>query len=212
MKRRELIQAGLAVSAGLVIPMTTARAQKAGSFRELPRKVETSSPGKVEVLEFFWYGCGHCFNFEPKLNAWKSKLPADVVLRKVPVGWKSRRANFEGHQKLFYALEAMGQLDTAHQKVFNAIHLDKNPLSTNEQIFDFAEAIGLNREAFAENFNSFTVAAKCSQAKTLTDGYAIDGVPSLGIQGQYVTSSTLAGTEDDALRVAEFLIQKVKTV
>eukprot|EP01030_Chromulinospumella_sphaerica_P013439 gene13439-13215_t len=117
--------------------------------RVLRREVPRSTPGKIDVVEFFWYGCIHCYNFEPKVNAWYKKLPSDVVFTKIPIAYQSQRVNFQGHQRLYYTLEAMGKLDMAHSKVFEAMHKDKKQLANDEQIFDFAESIGLKREEFA---------------------------------------------------------------
>lgn len=208
MNRRELFKIGTLAGAYTLVAPKLALAQSGGGYRELGQPLPRTNPGKIEVIEFFWYGCGHCFHFEPKVQAWKKTLADDVMFRQVPVGWPSKRANFEGHQKLFYALEAMGVLAEAHQKVFDAIHVDKKTLKDDTQIFDFAESIGLNREKFANTFNSFAVVTKAAQAKKLVEAFQIDGVPSMGIDGKFVTSSTLAGSEEDALRVTDLLIKR----
>lgn len=209
MKRRELIQGAVALgAAGALGSLFPAQAQEAGAFRKAGREVPRSSPGKIDVVEFFWYGCIHCYNFEPKVNAWSKKLPADVVFTKVPIAFQSQRVNFQGHQRLYYTLEAMGKLDMAHSKVFEAMHKDKKQLATDQQIFDFAESIGLKREEFANLFKSFGVNAKCTQAKALFEAYGADGVPTLGVDGKFFTSASIAGSEDNALRVAESLIKR----
>ncbi len=172
------------------------------------REVPHSTPGKIDVVEFFWYGCIHCYNFEPKVNAWYKKLPSDVVFTKIPIAYQSQRVNFQGHQRLYYTLEAMGKLDMAHSKVFEAMHKDKKQLANDEQIFDFAQSIGLKREEFANVFKSFGVNAKCAQAKTIFEAYGADGVPTLGIDGKFFTSASIAGSEDNAIRVAEALIRR----
>ncbi|VWX34546.1 thiol:disulfide interchange protein DsbA/DsbL [Limnobacter sp. 130] len=209
MKRRELIQS--AVALGVVSALgglSPALAQDAGAFRKVRREVPRSTPGKIDVVEFFWYGCIHCYNFEPKVNAWYKKLPSDVVFTKIPIAYQSQRVNFQGHQRLYYTLEAMGKLDMAHSKVFEAMHKDKKQLANDEQIFDFAESLGLKREEFANMFKSFGVNAKCAQAKSIFEAYGADGVPTLGVDGKFFTSASIAGSEDNAIRVAEALIRR----
>ena len=209
MKRRELIQS--AVALGVVSALgglSPALAQDAGAFRKVRREVPRSTPGKIDVVEFFWYGCIHCYNFEPKVNAWYKKLPSDVVFTKIPIVYQSQRVNFQGHQRLYYTLEAMGKLDMAHSKVFEAMHKDKKQLANDEQIFDFAESLGLKREDFANMFKSFGVNAKCAQAKSIFEAYGADGVPTLGVDGKFFTSASIAGSEDNAIRVAEALIRR----
>jgi protein dithiol oxidoreductase (disulfide-forming) len=209
MKRRELIQSAVALGVvGAFGGLSPALAQDAGAFRKVRREVPRSTPGKIDVVEFFWYGCIHCYNFEPKVNAWYKKLPSDVVFTKIPIAYQSQRVNFQGHQRLYYTLEAMGKLDMAHSKVFEAMHKDKKQLANDEQIFDFAESIGLKREEFANVFKSFGVNAKCAQAKTVFEAYGADGVPTLGIDGKFFTSASIAGSEDNAIRVAEALIRR----
>jgi len=209
MKRRELIQSAVALGVmGAFGGLSPALAQDAGAFRKVRREVPRSTPGKIDVVEFFWYGCIHCYNFEPKVNAWHKKLPSDVVFTKIPIAYQSQRVNFQGHQRLYYTLETMGKLDMAHSKVFEAMHKDKKQLANDEQIFDFAESIGLKREEFANVFKSFGVNAKCAQAKTIFEAYGADGVPTLGIDGKFFTSASIAGSEDNAIRVAEALIRR----
>lgn len=215
MKRRDLFKLGSVAGLYAMSPMPLAMAQ-GQPYREVNPALPRTNPGKIEVIEFFWYGCGHCFNFEPRVQKWKKTLAEDVTFRQVPVGWESRRVNFVGHQKLYYALEVMGVLETAHQKVFDAMHIQKLKLATNDQIFDFAESIGLDREKFANTFSSFSVVTKAAQAAKLTQSFKIDGVPSLAIDGKFVTSETLAGTtdkngkpdENQVFRVAELLIMR----
>jgi thiol:disulfide interchange protein DsbA len=209
MKRRELIQGAAALGVtGLLGGLSPVLAQDAGAFRKVRKEVPRSTPGKIDVVEFFWYGCIHCYNFEPKVNAWHKKLPNDVVFTKVPIVFDSQRVNFQGHQRLFYTLETMGKLDQAHSKVFEAMHKDKKLLGNDAQIFDFAESIGLKREEFANVFKSFGVNAKCAQAKALFEAYGADGVPTLGVDGKFFTSASIAGSEDNAIRVAETLIKR----
>ncbi len=165
----------------------------------------TAPAGKVEVVEFFWYGCPHCNAFEPMLEAWVKKLPEFVSFRRVPVQF--REEPFGTHQRIYYALEATGQLEAMHRKVFAAIHNDRLKLDKPADIAAFMTKNGADGAKFVEVMNSFGVQTKARQAKQLAEAYRIDGVPALGIQGRFYTSGSLAGGQDKMLVVADFLIQ-----
>jgi len=165
-------------------------------------------PGKIEVIEFFWYGCPHCNEFEPSLDAWSKKLPADVAFRRVPVAF--RADPFVAHQKIFYALDAMGLIPTMHRKVFYAIHNQRQRLDKPEAIAAFMQQSGVDGTKFLEQFNSFSVQSKAHQAVKLAADYKIDGVPAIGVQGRFFTSGALAGSTEGALAVADFLVAKVR--
>lgn len=158
---------------------------------------------KIEVVEFFWYKCPHCNAFEPAFNAWAKKLPKDVFLRRVPVGF---RADFEPQQRLYYVLEALNKLDELHAKVFHTIHAEKQPLNTFEEMQAWAEKQGIARNRFADLYKSFAITGKVRKATQLQEAYAVDGVPSLGIHGRYFTSATQAGSLQRALQVTDALI------
>lgn len=207
MDRREF-SVSLIAAAGLG---WTGLAQAQGRPVEGQHYVKLNQPlpvtsGKIEVIEFFWYGCPHCNAFEPALDDWAKKLPADVAFRRVPVAF--REEPFTTHQKIFFALEAMGLIPTLHRKVFYAIHVERQRLDKAADISAFMAKNGVDGGKFMENFNSFSTQSKVRQASKLAADYKIDGVPAIGIQGKYFTSGTLAGSPEAALAVANWLIQR----
>jgi thiol:disulfide interchange protein DsbA len=163
--------------------------------------------GKIEVIEFFWYGCPHCNAFEPTLDAWQKKLPADVAFRRVPVAF---REQYAVHQRIYYALEALGKVEALHRKVFYAVHSERQRLEQPAEIAAFMEKNGIERAKFQEVFDSFAVQTRAKQATRLADAYKIDGVPAMGIHGKYFTSGTIAGTPEKALQVTEYLVQTLR--
>ena len=166
-----------------------------------------SPPGKIEVIEFFWYSCPHCNAFEPQLDAWIKKLPADVVIKRVPVAF---RDDFVPQQRLYYTLEAMGKLGELHSKVFQSVHVDRNPTNKEELILGWAEKQGLDRAKFKELYNSFSVSSKARRATQIQDAFQVNGVPSIGVAGRYYTDGDLAGTMDRALQVTDYLIAEAR--
>jgi len=211
MKRREFSTAAL-LSASALAP---AVAQAQGGPVEGKHYVRlsvpvpvTAPPGKLELVDFFWYGCPHCAAFEPELDAWAKRLPDDVVFSRVPVAFRAEP--FTTHQRIFYALEALGLVEALHRKVFYAIHVDRQALDKPAEITAFMAKNGVDVAKFNEAFASFTTQAKIKRAKLLVDGYKIDGVPAIGIHGRYYTAGSLAGGNDRMLAVADFVLQKLR--
>jgi len=205
MNRRDWVLAnvGLAGLAGLPL---LARAQGGLQEGRDYKRVETPVPvpeGKVEVVEFFGYWCPHCSAFEPALDAWAKKLPPQVSFRRVPVSFTPGQ---EPLQRLYYAIEALGQVDTMHRRVFAALHVERKRLNTEADIGGWLQSVGADSNKLLDTMKSFAVATKLRQSKQLADGYRIEGVPTLGIQGRFMTSPSIAGSAERALAVADALI------
>lgn len=206
MNRREFSVAALSTLAVAAAQAQGAAPVEGTHYVKLNQPLPVAA-GKIEVIEFFWYGCPHCHAFEPALDAWAKKLPADVAFRRVPVAFSEQ---YVPHQKIFFALEAMGLVPTLHRKVFFAIHGERQRLDNPNDIAAFMEKNGVDRAKFLEQYNSFTVQTKVRQASKLAADYKIDGVPALGVHGRFFTSGALAGSTDGALVVADHLIQRVR--
>ena len=210
MKRRQFSAhlLGWAGGAALALPAQAQGAPVEGThFVRLTPPVATSSPGKIEVIEFFWYGCPHCNAFEPALDAWSKALPADVAFRRVPAAFNE---SWVPHQRIFYALESLDLLATMHRKVFYAIHTQRMRLDKPADITAFMTTNGIDAAKFGQAYDSFTVQSKVRQASHLTNAYKIDGVPALGVQGRYYTSGPLAGSNERSLLVADYLIERIR--
>lgn len=213
MRRREfnLCSAALAALPSVVAAPALAqpKAPEEGiDYVTLDRRVASEAPaGKIDVIEFFWYSCPHCNAFEPKLEAWIKRLPADVALRRVPVAF---RDSFVPQQRLFYALEAMGKLEEMHRKVFLAIHGERQALDNQERITEWVVKQGLDQTKFTEIYNSFTVQTKARRGAQLQNDFKVQGVPSMGIGGRFYTDGTIALTMDRALQVTDYLIDQMR--
>jgi thiol:disulfide interchange protein DsbA len=210
MDRRDFT-AGLATVALGSLP-SLAWAQKkpeeGKEYRKLDKVVPVESPpGKIEVIEFFWYSCPHCNAFEPKLVSWIKTAPPDVVIKRVPVAF---RDDFVPQQRLYYTLEAMGKLEDLHQKVFDEVHKQRQPTNREELILAFAEKHGLDKAKFAELYNSFSVQTKSRRAVQLQDAYRVEGVPAIGVAGRFYTDGTMAGNMDRALEVTNYLVTEAR--
>lgn len=210
MKRRDFSQLllGCAGLAATEVVLAQAQPVEGQQYIRLSQAAPVAAPsGKIEVLEFFWYGCPHCNALEPTLEAWLKKLPADVAFRRVPVAFS---AMHESHQRLYYTLEALGQLDALHKKIFAAMHVQRQRLDKEADQLAFVTANGVDGAKFTEASKSFSVLSKMRQARQLADAYKIDGVPAFGVQGRYFTAGSLTGSNEAALGVVDALIQKVR--
>jgi protein dithiol oxidoreductase (disulfide-forming) len=201
-----LASAALGVPGALLAQVK--KPEEGTEYLTLDKRVNSEAPqGKVEVIEFFWYSCPHCNAFEPRLEAWIKKQPADVVIRRVPVAF---RDEFVPQQRLFYTLEAMGKLDELHGKVFQTIHANREPINREDSILAWAGKQGLDTTKFKELYNSFSVSSKARRATQLQEAFQVQGVPAIGVAGRYYTDGTLAGNMDRALQVTDYLIAEAR--
>ena len=213
MKRRDfsVATASAVVLGHAVLPVAQAHMAKpeAGTdYLVLDKRTAVEAPaGKIEVIEFFWYSCPHCNAFEPALEAWVKRVPKDVSVRRVPVGF---RDEFVPQQRLFYTLEAMDLVDKLHAKVFAAIHADKLPLNKGELIGDWVAKQSVDKAKFMEQYNSFAIATKVSRATQLQNAYQVQGVPALGVAGRFYTDGTLAKNMPRALQIVDHLVAEVR--
>jgi thiol:disulfide interchange protein DsbA len=153
-----------------------------------PQPVETGK--KIEVIEFFSYGCPHCNDLEPILDGWVAKLPPDVQFRRVPVMFQQR---WEGLARIYYTLDAMGEEARLSPEVFKAIHSAGLPLYQDKAFFDWAAAHGVDRTKVAEVYNSFAVNSKFNRAKAVAQAYNIQSVPTMIVDGKYSTGPEKSG-------------------
>jgi thiol:disulfide interchange protein DsbA len=197
---------GAAIGAALAIS-APAIAQTAGKdYTPISPAQPTDDPAKIEVLEFFSYGCPHCSDFHPVISAWAAKLPGDVVFKRVPVSFG--RAAWANAARLYYTLEATGELARLDGEVFKAIHNDRINLFEEKAIFEWVAKKGVDQKKFSEAFNSFGVMSKVKRGDQLAQAYKIQGVPSVAVDGKY-----LVGGKDfsDVLAITDKLVAKVRS-
>jgi thiol:disulfide interchange protein DsbA len=159
----------------------------------------------VEVAEVFWYGCPHCFNFDPYVEKWKQDLPDSVNLVRLPVMWNPTN---EIHARMFYTAEALEKLDEMHPAFFRALHLDRKTLTREDDIRDFFGDYGVDADTFDKTFRSFAVESKLKRAKNLTARYRIRAVPVIVVNGKYLTDGPEIESFDDMLAVAAELVER----
>lgn len=167
--------------------------------------VRTAEADKIEVAEFFWYGCGHCYTFEPMIVQWKKTLADDVDFRGSPAMWN---AQMELHARAYYAAEALGVLDAMNPVLFQAMNVDRKRLSSQAEIAELFAANGVAEADFDKAFNSFGVSSQVRQASARARAAKITGTPALMVNGKYHVSTRKAGSQANMLKIAEYLIAK----
>lgn len=164
----------------------------------------TKRADKIEVLEFFFYGCIHCFHLHPKLSEWEKKMPRDVQLEFVPTIFNP---SWEPMAYTYYALDLMGQRKRLDDKLYNAWNIDNNILTETDKIADFVAQQGVDRQRFIDFYNSFSVQSEVKRSKQMVVQYHISGTPTIVVDGKYA----IAGLQpEDTIRVLNELIKKVR--
>jgi thiol:disulfide interchange protein DsbA len=206
--RRRVFLAGLA-GAALFPLVGTAYAQlvEGRNYLRLKSPVPVESGPKIEVIEFFSYGCPHCAELEPYIDGWLAKLPPDVQFRRVPVFFQDRWINLG---KIYYTLEAMGEEQKLSPDVFKAIHGQNLSLWNDKSFFDWAAGKGLDRKRVEEIFGSFAINGKVNRAKQIAQNYNIQSVPTVVVDGKFVTASDRVGTHAHLPAAIDELVAKAR--
>jgi protein dithiol oxidoreductase (disulfide-forming) len=175
-------------------------------YRELPAAQPTDSADKIEVIEFFWYGCPHCFNFEPVLEPWVKKLPKDVLFRRIPAIFNDEWAQ---GARAYYALEAIGEGQRLHKALFDAVHTGSRLKVGNEAaVTEWLGKQGVDTKKFAAAYRSFSVEGKVKRAAQLTQAYKIEGVPAMAVNGKYVVITDNIKSFEHMVAIADYLIEQ----
>jgi protein dithiol oxidoreductase (disulfide-forming) len=177
-------------------------------YTELKPPLPVEAQGKnVEVVEFFWYGCPHCYNLEPLLENWVKKLPPDVQFRPIPAVFNERWAL---DASIFYTFEALGVLPKLHRPFFDSIHRDHLRTDDQAAMTEWLQKHGVEPKKFYETMKSFSVQSKTRRAAQLSVAYKIDGTPAMAVQGRYTVSADQGGSREGMLETVSFLVNLVR--
>ena len=190
----------------VAVGLAQAQPKEGVEYRELSTAVPTDYPGKIEVIEFFWYGCPHCYKFEPVIEPWLKKLPKDVQFRRVPAMFNEEWAR---GGRAFFALEAIGEGERLHKPLFDAVHTGSRLRVADEAaLTEWLGKQGVDTKKFAAAYRSFSVEGKLKRAAQLTQAYKIEGVPSMAVNGKYLVVTDNLNSFEQLLSVADYLIEK----
>ena len=191
----------------LLLPLTAvAKNYNEGQhYTKLNRAQATQSGDKIEVLEFFWYGCPHCYRFEPAIAKWKKSKPDNVHFERVPAPLNPK---WMPHTKAYYALELMGKGEQYHNALFEVLHVKRKRVFTMDAITDFLVSQGVDKKAFTNSLNSFAVEMRARRAMQIGKAYNLNGVPAVAVNGKYVVTPSQAGGYDEMVNITNFLINK----
>ena len=195
------------IYADVTLANATVNSLAAGiNYDQLAQPLPTKAPGKVEVLEVFWYGCPHCNRFQPYLHDWLQRMDSDVVyFERIPA---PLNGTWEIHARNYYTAEALNVIEQSHYALFEAIHSERQPLFSKARLADFYSNYGIEESQYEQVFDSFGVSTKINAAKNTMAKWQVSGVPMLLINGKYKVNGQLAGSEANMIRVMELLIER----
>jgi protein dithiol oxidoreductase (disulfide-forming) len=177
--------------------------QEGRDYQRLSKQQPVETAGKPEVLEFFAYSCGHCYNFEPIIDRWLPTLPQGVVFKRVPIAF---RDNLVPHQRMYYTVEGLGKLKDLHGKIFSAIHGQGRALATGPEQAEFMAQFGVDKDAYLKLYSSFGIQSKAQRATQMAQAYNVDSTPTVSVNGRF----TAVGADEKTLRTASYLIAQSK--
>jgi thiol:disulfide interchange protein DsbA len=170
-------------------------------YQVVAKPVKVEKPGRIEVREFFWYGCGHCFALEPHMQGWLKKLPKDVRFVRTPAAMNPL---WEQAARAYYVSEALGVRQKAHLQLFHDIHDKQRPILEQAQLAKFYTRYGISEAKFNSTYKSFPITSKIAQAKNLAAQYQLSGVPAVTVNGKYIVQ----GNDAKVIQVVNYLIEK----
>jgi len=196
-------------------PKAPAAIEEGKQYEVLEGATKPVPGAKIEVTEVFWYGCGHCYAFEPILEPWVKKLPADVKFSRSPAIWPTRRPGMpedlmKTHAKLYYAALAMNAVDKLHQPLFDALQKDGKGMYDDAEIAAVVKAAGVDGDKFVATMKSFAVSSQVTQADARQKAFKVSGTPEIVVANYYKISASNAGGQKEMLDVADFLIKKLQ--
>jgi thiol:disulfide interchange protein DsbA len=204
-QERNAVTVGDNEPAPIVLAQAATRQFELGTHYERlsPTQPTSSGPDQIEVTEVFWYGCPHCYTFDPYLESWKEDLPADVSFVRIPALWNEL---LQLHARIYYTAEALGKLDEMHAEVFREMHVNRNRLNSPEAIRDLFANFGVDAATFDKTFESFAVYTKIQRADELARRYRVSSVPTVIVNGKYTTNATMAGSYPNLIEVINELV------
>lgn len=203
-----MLKKGLLLFIPLIFVFSTLQAEDFAEgieYERLKSPVSTSDPDKVVVTEMFWYGCPHCYRFEPYIEKWKQTMPEGVSFELVP---SVLNASWMEHARTYFALQAMGATDKVHNKFFAAIHLQNKRLNSLDTIAAFVAGLGVDEKEFRDHYHSFPVDTQVRKSRQKEKKYGHGGVPAIIVNGKYRTSGSMAGSNARMIQVIDYLVKK----
>lgn len=197
-----------ALMVALLLPIASAWAQDysdGNGYTTIKNPVRTANPDKIEVVEIFWYGCPHCYSLDPITQAWKKTIADDVDFKYMPAVFGR---NWLAHAKAFHVADILGVEEKLHADLFNAIHQERKPMNSEDELAEFFTNYGVSEDEFRKQYNSFAVNSRLSQADAKIRAYGARGVPGLIVNGKYLVTAATAGGNNNIYSVVDYLIEQ----
>lgn len=209
-----IIVAGLMMLGGSALGATNTFKEGVNYVAVSPAQPTTVAPGQIEVIEFFWYGCPHCFAFEPYVTAWLKHKPANVVFKLIPAAWSGGADHMDIDARAYYTAVALGLEPRIHNPLFDAIHINNQYalMTSQDALQKFFAKYGVSKQQFDSTWNSFGVNLKMNQALQTLTRYGVEGVPTFIVNGKWMTGAGYPADNpmppEAAMRCVAFLVQQ----
>ncbi len=165
----------------------------------------TDDPDRIEVVEIFWYGCPHCYHFEPTLGPWVDNTPKDVNFYRLPAIFNT---SWEVHARAYFTADILNVLDKTHSALFHTMHAEKRTLDTVDKLADFYSKYGVDKDLFKKTYSSFVVNTRVARSKEMAQRYGVTGVPAIVVEGKYLVTGPMAKSYQNMLKITNFLVEK----
>lgn len=200
-----LITVCLLSYAAQALSAETVAYQAGQHYRVITPSQPTNDPARIEVVEIFWYGCPHCYHFEPSLGPWTKTLAKDVEFYRLPAVFSEA---WEVHARAYFSAEILDVLDSSHSALFHVMHAERKKMNTLDKLADFYAEHGVEQTLFKKTYHSFVVNTKVARAKEMVGRYGVEGVPAVIVNGQYLITGAMAKSYENMLKITDFLIEK----
>lgn len=190
---------------GVAFAKETAGFEEGVDYQLIKPAQPTDDPDRIEVVEIFWYGCPHCYHFEPTLGPWVASVPKDVNFYRLPAVFNEL---WEVHARAYFTADILDVLDESHAALFHAMHAEHKTINTVEKLAVFYEQYGIDQNLFKKTYRSFVVNTKVARAKDIVQRYGVTGVPAMVVGGKYLITGAMAKSYENMLKIINFLVEK----
>jgi len=205
MRKLSILLSALILLSGTAIAQEAVEYDEGFDYQLITPAQPTDDPDRIEVVEIFWYGCPHCYHFEPTLGAWTNNVPKDVNFYRLPAIFDT---SWEAGARAYFTADILNVLDKSHSALFHAMHAENKKLNSVDKLANFYSAYGIDKALFKKTYASFVVNTRVARSKEMVRRYGVNGVPAIVVNGKYLVTGPMAKSYENMLKITNFLVEK----
>jgi len=209
MRKLIVLLSSLILFSGVAIAQEAVEYDEGFDYQLITPTQPTDDPDRIEVVEIFWYGCPHCYHFEPTLGPWTDNVPKDVNFYRLPAIFDT---SWEAGARAYFTADILNVLDKSHSALFHAIHAENKTLNNVDKLANFYAGFGIDKALFKKTYASFVVNTRVARSKDMVRRYGVNGVPAIVVNGKYLVTGPMAKSYDNMLKITNFLVEKERAV